>query len=55
MKIKKNSRSFTITLTKKKPSIGHRTHRGGSGSHDSRPRKQRTRFAQKQQAIRESY
>ena len=32
---------------------GHTPHRSGSGKHDSRPRKLRTRRAQNQAAIRE--
>lgn len=30
---------------------GHNEHRSGSGSHDSRPKRQRTRQAQKQQSM----
>jgi hypothetical protein len=49
----KISRSFTITLRTAKPAIGHHPYRGGGGTHDSRPRKQRTRTAQKNAAIRD--
>lgn len=30
---------------------GHNEHRSGSGSHDSRPKRQRTRQAQKKRAL----
>jgi len=53
--MKRKSRSFTITLKTKKPAIGHQSHRGGSGTHDNRPRKQRTRTAQKSAAIRDFF
>ena len=46
----------TIKLNTKpawKASRGHAEYRGGSGKHDNRPRKLRTRSAQKNQAIRD--
>jgi|TARA_R110002110_G_scaffold207440_3_gene419650 hypothetical protein len=53
--MKKKSRSFTITLKTKKPAIGHYSHRSGGGTHDNRPRKQRTKTAQKNAAIRDFF
>ena len=35
-----------------KVSIGHRQHTTGTGAHDNRPRRQRTRTAEKKAAIR---
>lgn len=37
----------TIRLTAKAPRTGHQPHRCGSGQHDSRPRRRRTRQSQK--------
>ena len=45
---------FTIKLDTKpiwKVSRGHSDYRGGTGKHDNRPRKLRTKSAQKNQAI----
>jgi len=50
------SKKFTLELNTKpswKASRGHADYRGGSGKHDNRPRKLRTRAAQKKQAIRD--
>ena len=38
-----------------KVSIGHQTHQSGGGAHDNRPRKQRTRAANNNKAIREFF
>ena len=49
---------FTIKLDTKpvwKVSRGHSDYRGGAGKHDNRPRKLRTKTAQKNQAIRDFY
>jgi len=49
---------FTIKLKTKpiwKVGRGHSDYRGGTGQHDNRPRKLRTKAAQKNQAIRDSY
>lgn len=51
-----SKRKITIKLQGKKPwevSRGHSEHRGGSGSHDSRPKRKRTRKAQLREALRE--
>jgi hypothetical protein len=55
MRVKKKSRSFTITLKTAKRAIGHQSYRGGAGKHDNRPRKLRTRTAQKNKAIRDFF
>ena len=49
---------FTIQLNTKpswKASRGHSAYRGGAGKHDNRPRKLRTKSAQKNQAIKDFY
>ena len=49
-------KKFTIELNTKpswKASRGHAEYRGGSGKHDNRPRKLRTRAAQKNKAIKD--
>jgi hypothetical protein len=49
---------FTIKLNTKpawKISRGHSDYRGGAGKHDNRPRKLRTKSAQKNQAIKDFY
>ena len=47
---------ITIAINVKpswKASRGHTSYRGGGGTHVNRPRKQRTRMAQKNKAIRD--
>jgi hypothetical protein len=47
---------FTIKLNTKpawKVSRGHSAYRSGTGKHDNRPRKLRTKTSQKKQAIRD--
>jgi hypothetical protein len=55
---KEMATKFTIKLNTKptwKISRGHSDYRGGAGKHDNRPRKLRTKSAQKNQAIRDFY
>lgn len=40
--------SNTITIKAGKTAMGHQPHITGSGAHDSRPKRQRTRQAQRQ-------
>jgi len=45
-----------ISIKTKKPwevSRGHQGHQSGSGQHDSRPKRQRTRAAQKRRALKD--
>jgi len=49
-------RKFSIHINTKpvwKISRGHADYRGGAGKHDNRPRKLRTRAAQKNQAMKD--
>jgi hypothetical protein len=43
----RKKKTITITLSRKKPATGHQPHRSGSGHHDNRPNRQRTRAAQR--------
>ena len=52
-KRKKTSWKVVIKQDDLKVSVGHTPHTTGTGVHDSRPRRQRTRSAQKNRAIRE--
>jgi hypothetical protein len=55
-KRKKNKNKDPIKLNLKKPwevSKGHTPHKSGAGTHDNRPRKQRTRKDRNNQAIKD--
>lgn len=54
-KRKKTSWKVVIKQDDLKVSVGHTPHTTGTGVHDSRPRRQRTRSAQKNRAIREFF
>ena len=54
-KRKKTSWKVVIKQDDLKVSIGHTVHTTGTGVHDNRPRRQRTRSAQKNRAIREFF
>jgi len=53
--MKKKNTKMVIKAKDIKVSIGHRQHQTGGGAHDNRPRRQRTRSAQNNRAIREFY
>jgi len=55
MKRKNKKQSDKILIRKEdiKPATGHSQHDSGSGYHDGRPKRQRTRAAQKRQALRD--
>ena len=55
MKRKQKKQSEKILIRKEdiKPSTGHSQHDSGSGYHDHRPKRQRTRAAQRRQALRD--
>ena len=55
MKRKQKKQSDKILIEKEdiKPSTGHSQHDSGSGYHDGRPKRQRTRAAQKRQALKD--
>jgi hypothetical protein len=48
---KTNSATFTID----KVATGHKAHHTGTGVHDTRPRRERTRNSQVQRAIKENF
>ena len=48
-----SNKKMVIKAKDIKVSTGHQNHQSGGGAHDSRPRKQRTRSAQNNRAIRE--
>ena len=52
-KNKKQSEKMLIRKEDIKPSTGHSQHDSGSGYHDGRPKRQRTRAAQKRQALKD--
>ena len=54
-KRKKASWKVVIKQDDLKVSIGHTAHTTGTGVHDSRPRRQRTRSAKNNRAIREFF
>ena len=43
----KRAEKFRFKVDDAKVSIGHRSHMTGTGAHDNRPRKQRTRSGQR--------
>ena len=51
--MKKDKKDFVISikLTKR---TGHHNHRSGSGQHDSRPKRERTRNSQNRKSINDS-
>ncbi len=51
--MKRKKKIIKIKIKVGKTSIGHQSHVTGTGAHDNRPRKQRTRSAQNNRAIRE--
>lgn len=51
---KNRKTTIQITIDPLKISKGHTPHRGGSGQHDNRPNRLRTRKSQNQRAIRDS-
>ena len=51
--MRRKKRTITIKIKVGKISMGHQKHITGGGAHDNRPRKQRTRSAQNNRAIRE--
>jgi hypothetical protein len=51
--VMRKQESNTMVIKIGKVAIGHQSHITGTGIHDTRPRKQRTRAAQKKQAIRD--
>jgi hypothetical protein len=51
--MKRKKKIIKIKIKVGKPSIGHQSHITGTGVHDNRPRKQRTRSSQNNRAIRE--
>jgi len=53
MKRKQKKQSEKILIRKQdiKPATGHSQHDSGSGYHDHRPKRQRTRAAQNRQAL----
>ncbi len=53
--MKKKSTKIVIKASDINVSIGHRQHQSGGGAHDNRPRRQRTRSAKNNRAIREFY
>jgi len=55
MKRKNKKQSDKILIRKEdiKPSNGHSQHDSGSGYHDGRPKRQRTRAAQRKQALKD--
>ena len=55
MKRKNKKQSDKILIRKEdlRPSTGHSQHDSGSGYHDYRPKRQRTRAAQKRQALKD--
>ena len=55
MKRKNKKQSDKILIKKEdiKPSTGHSQHDSGSGYHDGRPKRQRTRAAQNRQALKD--
>jgi len=52
---KKKEIKIVIKTSDIKVSIGHQHHQSGGGVHDNRPRKMRTRAAEKKAAIRDFY
>jgi len=54
-KRKKTSWKVVIKKDDLKVSIGHTAHTTGTGVHDNRPRRQRTRSAKNNRAIREFF
>ena len=55
MKRKQKKQSEKILIRKEdiKPATGHSQHDSGSGYHDHRPKRQRTRAAQRRQALKD--
>ena len=53
MSKRKKATKFVIKASDIKVSIGHQSHKSGTGIHDNRPRKLRTRSAQNSRAIRD--
>ena len=53
MSKRKKATKFVIKASDIKVSIGHQSHKSGTGIHDNRPRKLRTRSAQNNRAIRD--
>ena len=55
MKRKQKKQSEKILIRKEdiKPSTGHSQHDSGSGYHDHRPKRLRTRAAQRRQAVKD--
>ena len=55
MKRKQKKQSDKILIKKEdlRPATGHNPHDSGSGYHDHRPKRQRTRAAQKRQALKD--
>jgi len=47
MSKKKNKITLTIKASDIKPAMGHTSHTTGSGAHDNRPKRERTRQAQR--------
>lgn len=45
------NKKITIQIEKKPLRKGHQTHRSGAGTHDSRPKRLRTRNNQQKRAI----
>ena len=41
----KGAKNATITFDITKVATGHKAHRGGAGTHDNRPKRERTRSA----------
>ena len=52
-KNKKQSEKILIKKEDIKPATGHSQHDSGSGYHDGRPKRQRTRAAQNRQALKD--
>ena len=53
MSRKKSKITLVIKASDIKPAMGHRSHTTGSGAHDNRPKRQRTRSEQNRKAIQE--
>jgi hypothetical protein len=46
--MRRKKKTITLTIKPGKVALGHQSHVSGSGAHDSRPHRQRTRQAQKE-------